>query len=230
MALLFNNFLTFVENLSVLERLKFILIQKKSFCNCFLEGSQGGINYPEILQTKKLIAPHCSVNMSPTLNCLIKKIYWPLLFFAFICTTARADEWDLALRKAKKEDKPTILYFFTPHCSYCQAMDDEVLTEKEISALLKKKAVYLRIDVEKREDLARFYGVRGYPTTTFLKPNGQPIIQIPGYIEKSDFKKLITFVVEKHYKTINLKEFLRKYVGLQKRPEALQALYPVWQG
>jgi len=112
-------------------------------------------------------------------------------------------------------------------------MDSEVLAEKEISVALKKKIVYLRIDVEKREDLARFYGVRGYPTTTFLKPNGQPVIQIPGYIEKSDFKKLLTFVVEKHYKAMNLKEFLRKYVclvPLQIRPEALQAFYPVWQG
>jgi thioredoxin-related protein len=198
-----------------------------------LEGSQGGINYPEILQTKKLIAPYGFVNIFATLNFLIKKIHLLLLFFVFICTTAKADEWDLALRKAKKEDKPTILYFFTPHCSYCQAMDSEVLTEKEISASLNKKAVYLRIDVEKREDLARFYGVRGYPTTTFLKPNGQPIIQIPGYIEKSDFKKLLTFVVEKYYKTMNLKEFLRKYVllvPLQKRPEGFQAFSPVWQG
>lgn len=171
--------------------------------------------------------------MSITLNCFIKKIYWPLIFFLFLCTTAWADEWDLALKKAKKEDKPTILYFFTPYCSYCQAMDSEVLAEKEISVALKKKIVYLRIDVEKREDLARFYGVRGYPTTTFLKPNGQPVIQIPGYIEKSDFKKLLTFVVEKHYNTMNLKEFLRKYVclvPLQIRPEALQAFYPVWQG
>lgn len=112
-------------------------------------------------------------------------------------------------------------------------MDGEVLTEKEISATLKKKTVYLRIDVENRGDLARFYGVRGYPTTTFLKPNGQLIIQIPGYIEKRDFKKLLTFVVEKHYNTMNLKEFLQKYVHfvpLQIRPEALQAFYPVWQG
>jgi thioredoxin-related protein len=167
------------------------------------------------------------------LKALIKKIFSILLFFFFICTTSYADEWDLALRKAKKEDKPTILYFFTTNCSYCQAMDSEVLAEKEINTILKKNIVYLRIDVEKRGDLARFYGVRGYPTTTFLQPNGQQIIQIPGYIEKSDFKKLLTFVTGKHYKKMNLKEFLRKQafiVPLQDRPEALQVLYPVGEG
>ena len=140
-------------------------------------------------------------------------------------TTARADEWDIALRRAKQEDKPVILYFFTPYCSYCQAMDREVLAEKEINTVLKKNIVYLRIDVEKRDDLARFYGVRGYPTTTLLKPNGQQIIQIPGYIEKGDFKRLLAFVKGKYYKTMNLKEFLRKHarvIPLQDRPEALE--------
>jgi len=89
-------------------------------------------------------------------------------------------------------------------------MDRDVLGEKEVSTALRNNTVYLRIDVEKREDLARFYGVRGYPTTTFLEPNGQRILQIPGYIEKNDFKRLLTFVRGKYYKTTNIKEFLQK--------------------
>jgi thioredoxin-related protein len=148
-------------------------------------------------------------------------------------TTVCADEWDMALKKAKKEDKPVVLYFFTAYCSYCRAMDKEVLADKEVSATLKKNAVYLRIDVEKRDDLARFYGVRGYPTTTFLEPNGQRIAQIPGYIERDDFKRVLAFVKGKHYKTMNLKEFLRKQAlgrPLQDGPETLEGLYPIRQG
>lgn len=111
-------------------------------------------------------------------------------------------------------------------------MDKEVLAEKEITAVLKKSAVYLRIDVEKREDLARFYGIRGYPTTTFLEPNGQRIAQLPGYIDKNDFKKVLAFVRGKHYGTMNLKEFLQKQsriIPLQDRPKALEASCPVWK-
>jgi thioredoxin-related protein len=146
--------------------------------------------------------------------CLILKILLKILLICFTLflfhTTTHADEWDLALKRAKKEDKPVLLYFFTPYCTYCQAMDKDVLAEKKIHELLKKNVVYQRIDVETREELARFYGVRGYPTTTFLESNGQRIIQVPGYIEKSDFIKLLAFVTGKHYKTTNLKEFLRK--------------------
>ena len=172
--------------------------------------------------------------MCPILNIFLKKA--PTIFLValfFLCSTAHADEWDVALKRAKKEDKPVVLYFFTSYCSYCQAMDKEVLAEKEISTTLKKNLVYQRIYVEKREELARFYGVRGYPTTTFLEPNGQRIMQIPGYIEKKDFKKLLDFVRGKHYKTMNFKDFLRKQTTsapLQDRPESLEASHPIRQG
>jgi len=171
--------------------------------------------------------------MSLILKSFAAKTFLLLMFVLLLCTTARADDWDLALRRAKKEDKPVILYFFTPYCSYCQAMDKEVLADNEINTTIKKNIVYLRVDVEKRDDLARFYGVRGYPTTTLLEPNGQQIIQIPGYIEKNTFKKLLIFVKGKHYKTMNLKEFLRKQANvkpLQDGPEALEASCPVRQG
>lgn len=157
-----------------------------------------------------MIARDCSVILCLTLKSFTKKTFL-FLIALLLYTTAYADEWDSALRRAKKEDKPVVLYFFTNHCPYCRAMDNEVLSETEISKTLNKNAVYLRIDAEKREDLSRFYGVRGYPTTTFLGPNGQLVAQIPGYIEKNDFKKLLAFVRGKHYKTMNLKEFLRKY-------------------
>lgn len=89
-------------------------------------------------------------------------------------------------------------------------MDREVLGEKDVASVLKQNTVYVRIDVDKRDDLGRFYGIRGYPTTTFLEPNGQRIFQIPGYVGKGDFKKLLAYVTGKHYKTISLKQFLQK--------------------
>jgi thioredoxin-related protein len=89
-------------------------------------------------------------------------------------------------------------------------MDREVLADKEISSVLRNNTVYLRIDVEIRSDLAEFYSVRGYPTTSFLEPSGQRITQVPGYISKKEFAKLLVYVTGKHYKTTRLRDFLRK--------------------
>lgn len=140
------------------------------------------------------------------------------------------------MKKAKKEDKPLILYFFTNYCPYCLAMDQDVLADRDIRTFLKNKAVYLRINADKRNDLTKFYSVRGYPTTSFLEPSGHRIIQIPGYIEKQDFRKVLAYATGKHYKTIGLMDFLKKQelplkIGLREnRPESKECLSPVRQG
>lgn len=121
-----------------------------------------------------------------------------------------ADDWDVSMKKARKEDKPVVLYFYSAYCPYCIAMDKDVLADKEISGSLKNNTIYLRVDVDKREDLATLYSIRGYPTTTFLQPGGQNIAKIPGYIAKKDFKKLLAFVTGKYYRSMTLKDFLRK--------------------
>lgn len=121
-----------------------------------------------------------------------------------------ADDWEAATKRAKKEDKPLILYFFSTYCPYCLAMDQEVLADRDINTSLKNKAIFLRVNVDKRDDVARFYSVRGYPTTSFLEPSGQRIVQIPGYIEKKDFKKILAYVTGKHYRTSSLRDFLKK--------------------
>lgn len=133
-----------------------------------------------------------------------------LILLLGVSATLLADDLGAAMKKAKKEDKPLILYFFTNYCPYCLAMDQDVLADRDIRTFLKNKAVYLRINADKRNDLTKFYSVLGYPTTSFLEPSGHRIIQIPGYIEKQDFRKVLAYATGKHYKTIGLMDFLKK--------------------
>ncbi|MCX5799105.1 MAG: thioredoxin fold domain-containing protein [Proteobacteria bacterium] len=125
-------------------------------------------------------------------------------------TALFGDDYVTAMKRANRENKPSVLYFFSNHCPYCNAMDKQVLADKEISGSLKNDVVYLRVDVEKRETLANFYGIRGYPTTLLLEPSGERIARIPGYIPKKEFKKILTYAMGRHYKVMGLNEFLRK--------------------
>jgi thioredoxin-related protein len=88
-------------------------------------------------------------------------------------------------------------------------MDRDVLNDKEINPVLKKEIVYIRIDVEKKTELASLYAIRGYPTISLLEPSGKRIAQVPGYIPKKEFKKILSFLKGKHYKTMTLREFLK---------------------
>jgi thioredoxin-related protein len=90
-------------------------------------------------------------------------------------------------------------------------MDRSVLRDTEIEALLKKDFVYVRIDVEKTTDLAKLYGIRGYPSSWFLEPSGARIIEVPGYVQKPLFKKVLQYVKGGHYRTTDVNDYLKKH-------------------
>ncbi len=87
-------------------------------------------------------------------------------------------------------------------------MDRDVLNDKEINPILNKETIYIRIDVNKNRDLASLYAVRGYPTITLLEPTGKRITQVPGYVHKKEFKKILLYLKGKHYKTMTLWEYI----------------------
>ena len=90
-------------------------------------------------------------------------------------------------------------------------MDRSVLGDAEVETILKKDFVYVRIDVDKTEDIAKLYGIRGYPSSWFLEPSGARIVEIPGYVEKALFKKVLQYVKGRSYKTSDVNDYLKKH-------------------
>ena len=89
-------------------------------------------------------------------------------------------------------------------------MDRSVLSDKEIETMLRKDFVYVRIDADKTSDLARLYGVRGYPSSWFLESSGARIVEAPGYIEKPLFKKVLQYIKSGQYRTSGVNDYLKK--------------------
>ncbi len=89
-------------------------------------------------------------------------------------------------------------------------MDRSVLGDTEIEPVLKKDFIYVRINVDKTEDIARLYGIRGYPSSWFLEPTGARIVEVPGYVDKSLFKKVLQFVKGGYYKSMDINAYLKK--------------------
>jgi thioredoxin-related protein len=121
-----------------------------------------------------------------------------------------AEDYAAALKRAKAEDKAVVIYFYSKFCPYCTAMEKDVLADKDVAKTLKLNVVTVRIDVEIRSDLAAKYGIRGYPTTCLLEPSGKPLVKIPGYVEKKEFKVILDYAKGKHYKTTGLKDYMKK--------------------
>ncbi len=89
-------------------------------------------------------------------------------------------------------------------------MDRSVLGDAEVEGMLKKDFVYVRINVDKSDEIARLYGIRGYPSSWFLEPTGARIIEVPGYVDKSIFKKVLQFVKGGYYRNTDINSYLKK--------------------
>ncbi|HEY3275814.1 MAG TPA: thioredoxin fold domain-containing protein [Syntrophorhabdaceae bacterium] len=140
---------------------------------------------------------------------------WAVGIVAFLLifaghSPAFGDDYKDALKRAKSDDKAIVLYFFSQHCGYCEAMDRDVLADRDISAIMKNDLVFVRVDADKRTDIARQYGIRGYPTTALLEPSGKSIIRIPGYLGKKEYKLILDYAKKKLYKSTTLRDYLKK--------------------
>jgi thioredoxin-related protein len=132
------------------------------------------------------------------------------IFIGLLLSTAalNADPPPDGRKKVKEENKAKVVYFFSKYCEYCNAMDRNVLSDKEIRGMLERDVVYLRVDADKNPETAKKHGVWGYPTTLLMESTGKTIARIPGYISKKEFKKIMQYLKGKRYKTTRLGDFL----------------------
>jgi thiol-disulfide isomerase/thioredoxin len=67
--------------------------------------------------------------------------------------------------------KPVIVYFMTPDCPPCKAVQRPALNQ--LMDMMGNKLQVIEIDATQRPDLARTWGVMGVPTTFLLDARGE---------------------------------------------------------
>lgn len=123
--------------------------------------------------------------------------------------SAPLPEYERALQSARKDGKPVMLFFSSKYCPYCTLMEQGTLADKEILGILAGFHV-VKIDGERNAGLARRYSVGMYPSFWFLEGSGKKIVEVPGYVEKARFKRILEYVKGNHYKTHDFYNYLKK--------------------
>jgi len=100
--------------------------------------------------------------------------------------------WDEILALAKKENKSIFLDVSTSWCGYCKRMKANVFTDTEVAEYYNSAFINVSVDAEQGEglELAKKYGVRGYPTFVFINADGSLSKQISGYKRAEKFLAL----------------------------------------
>jgi thiol:disulfide interchange protein len=91
-----------------------------------------------------------------------------------------------AMQRARRENKPVMVDFYTDWCSWCKVLDQKVYPNNDVIAE-SANWVSVKINAEKRTDLAQQYNVSGFPTIAFLRPDGHPLSIVPGFEPAPDF-------------------------------------------
>lgn len=127
------------------------------------------------------------------------------------------------MAKAKKENKYVFIDFYTDWCGYCKKLDKETYSNEKVYKYLNDKFVPIKVNAESNEkviyagkpipqsELAKSFGVTGYPAMFFMETEKKPIGQLPGFVAPKEFLTIATYVGSKAFKTKSIDEYKKTF-------------------
>lgn len=118
--------------------------------------------------------------------------------------------WNEGLAQAKTSQRFVIVDVYTDWCGWCRRMDHDVYARNEVAQYLRDRFVTIKLNAESAEaadyegqrtssrGIAQRFRVSGYPTTVFLRSNGDHMANVPGYVPADKFLLLLRYVAEGH--------------------------------
>jgi len=96
---------------------------------------------------------------------------------------------DSVMQVSKATGKPVYLDVSTTWCGYCRRLHRQVYTDSAVAAYFNAHFINITIDGDQPlgKEMARIYGVRGFPTLLFLNSEGGVLHRVNGYVEPAVF-------------------------------------------
>jgi len=149
--------------------------------------------------------------------------------FLFIPALLHAEEsavkWlplDKAMKEAREEKSLVLIDFYAKWCGYCRKMHKETYPDGKVIAKINGLFKAASIDIEggkkfvingktiSEREFADSFNISATPTTLFIKPNGELIKGIPGYMEPEEFLEILDYMGDGWYKKMDIGEYLEK--------------------
>jgi protein disulfide-isomerase len=131
---------------------------------------------------RSLILGSAFLALSPVVSALGESLVWQTDY--------------TAAKSAATQQKKYILLDFTGSdwCPYCIKMDKEVFAKPAFSTFADQKLILVKLDFPRRtnqsaaeksqnQELAKKYGIEGFPTYVLLDPSGKEVRRQVGYMD-----------------------------------------------
>ena len=156
------------------------------------------------------------------------------LFAVFLCSLALVVfanpppdypfvSYGRGLELAQETGKPIFVYFGRYGCAWCDHTNKQSFSNVDLKKMYPEHFVLVYVDAESGKRLKLPSGERlteaelgtrfkafATPLFVYLTPQGQEIFKAPGFKTVQDLKDFDCYVVEGHYKSQSLLDFLGK--------------------
>ncbi|MHB8991936.1 MAG: DUF255 domain-containing protein [Chloroflexota bacterium] len=95
-----------------------------------------------------------------------------------------------AFRAAKREGKPILMAMTTWWCDECHRMDETTYSDPQVIDRINAGYVAIRVDADRRPDVADRYTLGGWPTTALLASTGE-LLTSGGFIPPAEMSALL---------------------------------------
>jgi thioredoxin-related protein len=113
--------------------------------------------------------------------------YLKSFFFFLACFSfTYANDLDTALKQADLENKLVLVEITRDFCPYCERMEKSVLNKADVKVLIKKKYVFLKLNLS-HDEIPYIFSSKLTPTFYFLNEKGEILEELMGLMKKSDF-------------------------------------------
>lgn len=89
---------------------------------------------------------------------------------------------ETAWETAKRSRRPMLLYVTSDQCVYCHKMVNETYAHPRLQPVLSQLFETVSLNVKQNPELVKKLGVRAYPTTLIISPDGSLLGKIEGFV------------------------------------------------
>lgn len=82
---------------------------------------------------------------------------------------------------------PVLVYVTANSCRFCKKMHHETLSHPQIYAVVAAHTEPVSVNASVSPKLAKHLGVRSFPTTLIISPQGQLLLSMEGFVEPGEF-------------------------------------------
>lgn len=103
-----------------------------------------------------------------------------------------------ARRIAAQNNQLVLIHFWAPYCTACRRMEQEVFTDRAVSAAIQTYYVPVKVNTEYFPATANQFGITALPTDVIITPDGQVLNRIEGMVSASEYSARLSQSATSH--------------------------------